>query len=67
MPNRMRLTDLTPSEISRITQKAALVEAEFRFLHQRSGAPLNEDDSVTLRTLSVFTVANSIIDGDDGK
>jgi hypothetical protein len=57
MAKRRRLQDLTPSEISRITQKAALVEAEYIHRHR----PLNDDDTVTLRMLSIMTVAESLL------
>ena len=63
MANRRRLTELTPSEIARITQRAVLIEAEY--INQHDYSPMNDDDSMTLRMLSILT-ATGMVDGSDG-
>jgi hypothetical protein len=65
MAKRRKLQDLSPGEISRITQRAALVEAEYIHRHR----PLNDDDTMTLKVLSIMTAADSFleIEGSDGR
>lgn len=58
---RRRLQDLKPNEVSRITQRAALVEAEYIHRHD----PINDEDAMTLKLLSVLVAASNTLDGDD--
>jgi hypothetical protein len=63
MAKRRRLQDLTPGEISRITQKAALMEAEYLHRHRH----LNDEDTMTLKMLSIMTAAEGLLEMDGGR
>lgn len=62
MAKRRRLHDLTPADVSRITQRAALVEAEYLHRHRH----LNDEDAMTLKVLSIMTAADSLLEADGG-
>ena len=54
----LRVSDLSPVNVVRITQKATLVAEEYE---RRCGDDLNEDDRQTLKILSVMAVAGNIL------
>lgn len=55
----VRLAELTPADVARITQKAALVAAEYERLH---GRYLNGDDALTVQLLAVIEVIDEVLD-----
>jgi hypothetical protein len=59
----LRVEDLSPSDVVRITERAALVAAEYE--RTRSRGLLADDDRMTLRILSVLAVSDDLMRGRD--
>jgi hypothetical protein len=59
----LRVSDMSPVDVVRITQKAALVAMEYE---RHCGDTLDAEDKQTLRILSVMAVAGDVLarDGD---
>ncbi len=58
----LRVEDLSPSDVVRITERAALVVAEYE---QKRARSLDDDDRLTLRILSVLAVSDDLMTGRD--